>query len=185
MSLGRLFQLGAIVFALSGAINIVADLIPGTMYWNFVGVLCGILALPTFYVVQQTRLGRSGFLAFVFAQAGLIGIGGFLYAEAFVFAFLDPAVTEQLFEGPTGLAIFGSVIIYVLGVLGFVVASLRAKVLPAFGFLLWGVGTAPTIAAIALPSIVMVIAEMCAGLGVIWISIGLYRFADSMTELNR
>lgn len=139
------------------------------------GVGCGLLGLPAVYLAQRHKVGRTGFIAALAAGLGLIGIAGFVFANAAVLPSLPQALVQQLTEGPTGMAIFGAVILYVAGVVALVATSWRVGIHPKGALALWGISTAPTIAAIALPPVVMVVAEMIAGLGVVWLAFSLYR----------
>jgi predicted RND superfamily exporter protein len=110
---------------------------------------------------------------------GFIGIAGFLFVDAFVFPYIDASLKETLTNGPTGIAIFASVIVYVLGVLLFTIASFRANVYPKLPLIFWGVGVAPTLAAIALPAMVMTVAEIVASIGIIWIGVAIWQGATT------
>lgn len=173
-----LFKLGALLFALSGAVNIIADLVPGTAWFNLAGVAAGILGLPALYLVQRRAIGLPGLVAALLAGLGLIGIAGFLFADAAIFPALAEDTVAAITEGGAGLAIFAAVILYVLGVLAFAAASWRGAVLPRAGLALWAVGTAPTVAAIALPPVVMTVAEIVAGAGVVWLAQAVWRRAE-------
>lgn len=172
MRLNSFMTLGAVAFAASGVLNIFADFMPDTVtrLLNFFGVCLGILGLQALYVFVHSQTGRATLAGFVVALLGFIGIAGFLFTDAFVFPALDAAEVSALTAGGTGMAIFASVILYVVGVLTFVATLFRTGLLPKAALLLWGAGTAPTIAAIALPAGVMTVAEIAASLGIIWIA---------------
>lgn len=172
-----LYRIGAVLFGGSGVINIGADVLPGTDVLNLIGVVAGILGLPALYLAHRATAGLSGLLAALLAGAGLIGIVGLLFAQAAIFPFLPAETVGILTAGPSGLAIFAGVVVYVLGVLAFAVTGWRAGVHPRPALLLWAAGTLPTLAAIALPAVVMTLAEVVAGIGVLWLATALWQGA--------
>jgi len=172
-----LYRLGAALFGLSGAVNIVADLVPGTAWFNLAGVAAGILGLPAIYLFQRRAVGLPGLVAALLAGLGLIGIAGFLFVDAAIFPALAEETVAAVTAGAPGLAIFAAVILYVAGVLAFAAAGWRGAVLPRAGLALWAAGTAPTVAAIALPPAVMTVAEILAGAGVVWLAHAVWRGA--------
>jgi len=175
MTDATLYRTGAVFFGASGAINIVADLLPGTAILNLAGVAAGILGLPAVYLFARHTTGRAGLVTALLAAVGLIGIAGFLFADAAILANLPPETVTELTEGPAGMAIFAAVILYVAGVLAFAAVNWRGGVLPRPALALWALGTAPTAAAIALPPLFMTVAEAAAGAGVVWVALGIHR----------
>jgi hypothetical protein len=180
-----LYRGGAVLFGLAGAINVVADFLPGTDFWNLAGVTCGILGLPAFYLAHRKNAGLPGLLAAVLSGLGLVGITGFLFSQAFIFPSLDPATVQTLIDGSTGAAIFVSVILYVLSVLALAASGWRAGVHPKTPLVLWGLATLPAPAAMALPPMVMTLAEAVGGLAVAWIAVALWRRASMYAEKTR
>jgi hypothetical protein len=180
MTESSLFRTGAVLFGLSGAVNMVADLLPGTVWLNVLGVAVGILGLPAIYLAQWRETGSQGLIAALLAGLGLIGIAGFLFVDATVLPNLPAETGAALMGGPAGAAIFAAVILYVLGVVGFAAANWRGAVLPRTALALWAIGTAPTIAAVALPSVVMTVAEIVAGAGVVWLAVAVFRAAPGL-----
>lgn len=179
MKIAMLYRLGSGAFILSGIFNIIADFLPSmlTGLLNFAGVAAGILGLTAVYLYQRHESKVFGFSGYVVTILGFIGIAGFLFVDAFVFPYIDASLKETLTNGPTGIAIFASVIVYVLGVLLFTIASFRANVYPKLPLIFWGVGVAPTLAAIALPAVVMTVAEIVASIGIIWIGVVIWQGA--------
>jgi hypothetical protein len=177
MQLLSFVRLGAAAFALSGALNILADFMPveATRVMNLAGVMLGIIGLPALYVHSHRVTGVAALVGLAVALAGFVGIAGLLFVQAFVFPALDPAAVADLTAGGAGVAIFAAVILYVAGVLVLVVALWRGGAVPRPALALWGLGTAPTLAAIALPAVVMTVAEIVASLGVIWIAAAMWQ----------
>lgn len=184
MNVSTLYKAGAAAFILSGLFNIVADFLPitATRLLNFGGVSVGILGLVAIYLFQREKVGVFGFISYVLAALGFIGIAGFLFVDAFVFPYVSTTLQEELVNGPTGTAIFISVIAYVLGVVLFNVASFRARRYPTPALVLWTVGVLPTLAATALPGFVITIAEITASIGIVWIGSIVWRNADQEVQ---
>ncbi len=177
MRLNSFVAVGAAAFAVSGVLNIFADFMPdaATQLMNFVGVCLGVLGLQALYVFAHQKTGVANLSGFLLATFGFLGIAGFLFADAFVFPSLETDTLATLIAGTTGLAIFASVILYVVGVLLFATTLFRSGMLPKPALLLWATGTLPTLAAIALPAVVMTVAEIVASVGVIWIANAILR----------
>lgn len=177
MPINSFITLGAAAFAMSGLLNIFADFMPdeATRPMNFVGVCLGVLGLQALFLYAHERTGAATLAGFLLATFGFLGIAGFLFTDAFVFPSLGSDTVEILTAGATGLAIFAAVILYVLGVLLFSTTLYWTAVLPKPALLLWALGTLPTIAAIALPAIVMTAAEIMASIGVVWIALSVMR----------
>lgn len=179
MNSGTLYRFGAAAFILSGVLNSIADFLPPalTRLLNFGGVAFGILGITAVYLYQRRESRLLGFSSYVLTILGFIGIAGFLFVDAFVFPYIDPSLQEALTNGQTGMAIFISVIAYVLGVLLFVLASLRARVYPKIPLLFWGLGVIPTPLALILPAGIMTIAEVIVSISIIWIGVVLWQGA--------
>lgn len=164
---------GLIAFGLSGALNVVADAFPAgpRAALNLAGVMLGLIGFGAVYALSARRAGLAGTLAYGLSMAGLTGIAGFLFTDAVVFRALPPQTVTELTAGSAGLAIFAAVVAYVLGVLAFVAALWRAGDVPRLPLAAWGLATLPTLAAIALPPLVMTLAEGIAGVaigGIAW-----------------
>ncbi len=174
-----LYRTGAIVFGLSGVVNLIADFLPGREVWNLIGVAAGIGGLAAIWLWQRQAAGITGLVGYGFAMAGLIGIAGFLFADATILPHLPPDTVAALMNGPTGPSIFAAVNTYVLGTLVFVGASLRAGLYPRPALLLWGIGVLPTPFALALPPLTITLGEIVASAGVLWVAAALFRSASS------
>lgn len=180
MKITTLYRSGAAAFIFSGILNIIADFLPAaaTRLLNFGGVAAGILGLVAIYLFQRERVGVFGFISYLVAAFGFIGIAGFLFVDAFVFPYISTALQEELVNGATGAAIFMTVVAYVLGVVLFNIASYRAKRYPTPALVLWTIGVLPTLAATAVPGFVITIAEIIASTGIVWIGSVVWRNAD-------
>ena len=121
------------------------------------------------------RWGGAGLVAYGLVMMGFTGIAGFLFADAAVLPQLPTETTEAILSGPAGMAIFGAVILYVAGTLAFTGTAFAARALPRPALALWGLGTLPTVAAIALPAAVMTVAEILVSIGILWVAAHIWR----------
>jgi hypothetical protein len=177
MNTSTLYKFGSASVIFSGIVNIFADFLPieYTRLLNFAGVTAGILGFVAVYLYQRNESGSLGFVGYLMAMLGFVGIAGFLFVDAFVFPYLNTNQQEALVNGQTGFAIFISVIVYVAGVILFNVASLRSNVYPKIASIIWVLGVIPTLAALALPAFVLTISEIMASVGILWIGITIWQ----------
>lgn len=169
-------RLGLVAFALGGVANVVADVTPLAVMrgLNLAGVAAGLVGLGAVHALGAREAGLAGALAYGLAMLGLTGIAGFLFADAVILPQLPAATVAELTSGPAGLAIFAAVVLYVAGTLALVAALWRAGRTPRGALAVWAAGTVPTLAAIALPPVVMTLAEAAVGLAMVWIAAALW-----------
>jgi len=180
MSPRTLYRLGAAAFIVSGLLNIFGGLLPTELIiqqrmLNLFGATGGMLGLTAVYLYQRVESGVLGGVSYILAAIGLIGIIGFLFTDAFVFSYISADLQATLSNGPTGIAIFSSVLLYVLGVVTFGAATIKANVYPRIAAMLYIVGTLPSIVAVLLPPLVISLIESVASVGVIWLGVALWR----------
>jgi|GEM_PF-6687290 len=180
MTPGTLYRLGAVTFIVSGLLNIVVGILPSNpailpKLLNLLGAAGGLLGLIAVYLHQRVETGVLGGISYILAATGLIGICGFLFTDAFVFSYMSSDQQAILLNGPTGMAIFGSVVLYVLGVVLFGAVTIWANKYPRIAAALYIIGTLPTLIALLLPPVVLNITESIASIGVIWIGTTLWR----------
>ena len=142
---------------------------------NFLGVALGVLGLSAVFVHLHDRAGWLTYGGYVLATFGFVGIAGFLFAQAAVFPALPAETVTALTEGPTGLAIFAAVIVYVLGVVVFCAGAWRTGRLPGWALALWAVATLPTLVAIMLPAHVLTVSEIIVSLGILGVTLRIWR----------
>ncbi len=167
MQLSTFVRLGTVAFAGSGVVNIVADFVPLTGALNMAGVMLGILGLSAVFVHIHDRAGTLAYAGFVLATLGFTGIAGFLFAQTVIFPALAPDRVDALLAGPPGMAIFAAVIAYVAGVLAFAAGAWPTGRLPRWALALWGVATLPTMAAVALPPVVLTVTEIAVSIAIL------------------
>ena len=182
MSSRTLYLLGAAVFAFSGLANLAVEALPAEAggpeaLLNFLGGAAGLLGLTAVYLWQRAESGVLGGVGYGLAAAGAAGIVGFLFADGFVLRYLDPQVESELMAGATGTAVFVSVLLYVLGNLIFWIATIRAGVLPRGAAVLVALGTLGILTSEFAAAAVVSIAETVASIGILWLSVALWRGA--------
>ena len=177
MTLTHFVRIGALALAGSALANIVADFLPAilTGVLNFLGVALGVLGLSAVFIHLHDRAGWLTYAGYVLATLGFVGIAGFLFTQAAVFPALPAETVTALTEGPTGLAIFAAVIVYVLGVVTFCAGAWRTGRLPGWALALWAGATLPTLAAVALPAVVLTITEILVSLGLLGVTSRIWR----------
>lgn len=133
----------------------------------------GLLALAGLYLWQRESSGRLGGIGYILNTVGLVLLFGVVFANNFILAYLDGEVLQELFAGPTRLAFLSSAVIFLIGVILFSVATLRAKALPGKAAVLYGVGFIPLGLSALLPDLVVNIGQVVGALGIAWLGYAL------------
>lgn len=148
MSISWLLRFGAICGVLTGlSLGIPGAIEPftgETTATSFVAGIGGAFAAPAvtaFHLWQRAVAGRLGAIAYAVNVVGLGLFAGVAFSLNLVVFFLDESAAALVLEGPTRLALLGSVIVFVIGVALFGLSMLRARVLPwpaaaGYGFFL-------------------------------------------------
>jgi hypothetical protein len=173
MSTSSLFRLGGVAGLLSGLTLVISSLGPEHPAILILGLLSAVLGLYTLtalYLGQREASGSLGGTGYIVNTFGLALITGAAYATATVFTSLDESVVDGLFAGPAGLAFLLSFVLFVVGIVLFGIATLRAGVYSPAAAVLYMVGFAASLAVflLRLPEIVGDIAEAAAGVGIAW-----------------
>ncbi|HEX6304283.1 MAG TPA: hypothetical protein VFZ76_08845 [Anaerolineales bacterium] len=144
MSYIKFFRLSGLIAMLSFAVTLLfniglfANFIPRSWeYWGYlVMTVLFTLALIGVYVRQVDKAGYLGLVGFFLAEIGMfLSIIWFGYASL-VFPVLRtqfPEAIQSILGGPLGIAIMVNMYLGFLGNLIFYMATIRAKVLPAWG----------------------------------------------------
>jgi hypothetical protein len=148
------------------------------------GIAAGLLALLGLiglYVRQFDKLGGLGLAGFVTTLIGTAMLAGTLVPDAYVFPVLGSgSATAALLNvpGPFGafwMFVAASGLMFVLGTAIFSFASVRARVLSPWGFLLISVGTPLVGFGPLLANILGLIGAVMMGLGYIWLGYTLWK----------
>ncbi|PZG01506.1 hypothetical protein [Micromonospora deserti] len=177
MSTSWLLRFGAacgVVLGLSTAVpGLVEAFIGETAATSFVigvGAAFGGPALTALYLRQRAATGRFGAVAYAVNMIGLGLFAGVAFALNMVLYYLDEAVADDVLDGPSGVAVLGSAVVFVAGTVMFAVSMLRARVLPRVAAA--GYGVAFTLLALLAPlpdSPVISAVHVLAGASLIWL----------------
>ena len=182
----QLYRAGAVAGILGGAGIVLVDLaqIAGIVRDAKVGLLeipitvFVLLALPALYVRQASRAGVLGLVGFVLAFAGVALGMGYFYMMAFVRPVLGqmwPAAAQAVSSAAAVVRPFEG-LTFILGWLVFGAATLRARVLPRAAASLIIVGIVLVVTRELLP-VRGPLGGLLMGLGITWLSVGLFRRA--------
>ena len=177
MSMSTFFRLSAVAGLLSSLAIITDNLLPEGDAFNWVGVLSpvfGLLALTGLYLWQMEASGKLGALGYI---ANLLGMGffvGLAFANAFMLPYLGGDVLKELFAGPTRLAFVAGGSIFLVGVILFGLAAIKARTYPILAALLYMVGFIPISLQPLFPPSIITLGSLMAGAGIAWFSYALW-----------
>ncbi len=177
MSMSTFYRLSAVAGLLSSLAIITDNLLPEGDSFNWVGVLSpvfGLLALTGLYLWQRETSGKLGALGYI---ANLLGMGffvGLAFANAFMLPYLSGSVLKELFAGPTRWAFVVGGSIFLIGVILFGLAALKARTYPRPAAALYMVGFIPVSLQPLFPVMVITLGGLMAGIGIAWFSYALW-----------
>jgi hypothetical protein len=102
-----------------------------------------LFTLTALYLRQRERSGIAGLAGYVLNQLGLAGLFAVEFVTHAIFPYLDGTTRDALLAGPTRGYLLTVAAVFLLGVLLFGFASLRARVLPGPAVALYMLGFAP------------------------------------------
>ena len=137
----------------------------------------GLLALVGLYLWQRESSGRLGGIGYILNTVGLVLLFGVVFANNFILAYLDGEAVQALFAGPTRLAFLMSALIFLIGVVLFSIATVKARVLPGKAAVLYCVGFIPLGLSALLPALVVNIGQVVGALGIVWLGYALRKAA--------
>jgi hypothetical protein len=161
------------------------EVIPTSAFTQLVAPLAQILALALItglYIAFGRRAGRFGLVAYLlnaFALAALVGVE---FVINLVFAELPPDTIELLREGPLGVALTITSVLFLLGTLAFVVAMLRTGELPSGPLALYAIGAVPVSLRAFVPEAVLDVGLVTMAVGIAWLSAWFFKRADSIVS---
>jgi len=185
MSTSTLFRLSGLAGVLSGLFIVIGFLLPRGLVVDTVGVLSAVLGLfllTGIYLRQRAESGSLGGIGYIVASFGLALTVGVVFAATYVLSLLSESVQEELFAGPTGLAFLVSGVIYLLGLILFGIATIKANIFPRVAPVLLVVGFVPVSLSPFFPDIVVTIGAVVAGAGIVWFGYALWSGAGETTE---
>jgi hypothetical protein len=173
LSLYRLAAVSGFISAVSIIVGKALILLPGEQAGeiaDFVSPLFGLGAIVGVYLFQRSQAGVYGAVAFVVVFVGLALVTSLDFFGAFIRLELTEELREELLEGPAGLAMAVSALIFLSGVVMFGISLLRSGVFPrAAGWLfIAGFVFVPLVEVVG--ETVVAFASVVAGISVLWLS---------------
>lgn len=185
MSTSTLFRLSGLAGILSGLFIVIDFLLPASLVVDTVGVLSAVLGLfllTGIYLRQRAESGSLGGIGYIVASLGLALTVGAAFANTYVLSLLGESVREELFAGQTGMAFLATGVIYLLGLILFGIATIKANIFPRVAPVLLVVGFVPVSFFPFFPDIVVTIGALVAGAGIIWFGYALWSGAGKTAE---
>lgn len=181
MKNNELYRLGALASVLSGGTIIAGKILAQTPYiltgefFDFLSPLFGLFAVTAIYVWSRKKTALAGRIGYIVLFTGIALVLCLDYFGAFILPYLPDGTAGQLLEGPTGLVLAISGIVFLSGVLIFGIAMIRAGTFPAPASLLFTIGFIPVPFGEIVPRAIVHAGSVMAGVGLIWWGIILYR----------
>jgi hypothetical protein len=173
----RLYRLSAWAAILSGTLIIIKKLVvelllplnPATNAVGTAGLLLGLFTLTGVYLYQREASGSFGLIAYLVNWFGLAAVAGVDYARNYILPYLSKSEVQALLAGPTRAVFVSCALFFLVGVVLFSAASLRARVFPRLAIALYLIGFTVWSLSLFLPTVVVVIAEVGGAAGIIWL----------------
>ena len=179
MSPSDLFRWCGIGGIISGICVIIGNVLPGTTLLiriiTMLGPALGLFLLTGVYLRQRPQSGKLGFIGYVVHFFGMTLVVAMGYMGAFIFPYVAESVSTPLYEGTLGIAVLVTLQIFLLGVILFSIATIKANVLPRPASILYLIGFIPTGFGLFLPEIVNIVGHVIGGVGIIWWGYALYK----------
>lgn len=179
MSTSTLLRLAGIAGVLSGLLLAIENILPEGRSADMVGFLSatlGLYVLTALYLGQRKASGVLGGIGYIVIFFGLVLITGTGFATAFVLSTFSASTVEEFMAGATGLPFMLSFVIYLIGVILFSIATIRAKVYPSVAAGLFLVGFLITFFAVllSLANTFAILGNLVAGAGIVWFGYALW-----------
>jgi hypothetical protein len=188
MSTATLYRWAGIAGIVAGVLVIIVNFVPGGIWGslgrplNLLVPLLSMWALAAVYLWQRQASGLLGFIGYIVNSLGLALLVGNDFTIAFIFPSLDAAVVGGLLAGTTRTAFMVGLDIFVVGVILFGVATIRAGVFSKWAAGLYIVGWLVAAVIFFIPQIIVSIGEVIGSIGFIWLSYALWSGAGETTE---
>ena len=159
---------GLLIISKKLIVELLLPLNPITNAVGSFGLFLGLFTLTGLYVYQREASGRFGLIGYLVNWFGLAFVSGVDYARLYILPYLSQRETQALLAGPTKLVFVSCALFFLLGVILFSTASLRARVFPRLAIILYMLGFTFYSLSFFLPVLVVRIAEVGGAVGVIW-----------------
>lgn len=178
----KLLQLSAWAAITSGLLIIIKKLVvelllplnPATNAVGSFGLFLGLFTLTGVYLYQREASGTLGFIGYLVNWFGLLAVSGVDYAKNYILPYLSKGELQGLLAGPTRLVFLSSALFFLVGVILFSAASLRARIFPRLAILFYMIGFTLYSLSFLLPDVVVRSAEVLGALGIIWLGYTLW-----------
>lgn len=185
MSTKTLYRLSALAGILSGLCIIIGKLLiplPNRQIgevFDFFSPFFALFFAIGLYLHQREKSGVFGGIAFIVLFMGLATVVSLDYYAAFIAPHLPEGLVEQILESPAGVVAIVSGLTFLTGEILFGISVIRANVFSKFAAALFMVGMFLVPLVDVFPESIVVIGSIIAGVGLIWWSLELLRFAGS------
>jgi hypothetical protein len=179
MSTVSLFSLSVFAGVIAGISiitgTVLTDLLksPKGTVFNFLGALIGLFGITGFYLWQRIEAGIFGVIAYIAVFLGLALIACIDFSGAFVTSNLSSDELEKLGKSAFMQTLYLSFSVFLVGVILFGIAVLRADVFSKIPTVLFMIGFASTLVRPVYPKVVFV-GLTVAGSSLIWWSVALW-----------
>ncbi len=188
MSSSTLFRLSGIAGLLSGLFIVVGFVLPESLAVGTAGLLSpvlGLFVLTGIYARQRKASGSLGAVGYIVESFGLALVVGVAFASTYVLSLLSESAADELLAGQTGVAFLVSLLIFLLGVILFGIATIRAGIFPRLAAALTIVGFVPISLFPFMPDIALTIGSVLAGAGIAWFGYALWSGTGETAGLPR
>lgn len=175
---------GVLIILKKGILELLLPLNVPTTALGTLAILSGLFGLAMLYLNQREAMGKLGGIAFVINWFGLALASGADYARNWIFPYLDQSALQNLLAGPTKLVLVVSGLIFLLSVILFGVAIIRAGVFPRLPAVLYIVGFVPYSLGPVFPDPVSRIAQIIAAVGVVWFGYTLWVMTRNVATMK-
>jgi hypothetical protein len=161
-----------------------AEIIPTTAFTQLVAPLAQILALALItglYLAFGRRAGRFGLVAYLLNAFALVTLVGVEFVINLVFAELPTSTIDALRDGPLGIALTVASISFLIGTIGFAVAMIRTREVPAIPLAIYAIGAVPVSFRAFVPEVALDLGLLALAVGAGWLGAWFYQRAAAIT----
>ena len=184
MNTYSLYRLAALACGLNALLLVASEALGSTSIAPALNLLAGLfhsLALPALYLRQRSESGLLGGVGFIIHAIGLTLLFGAVFSSVFVIPVFGENAADR-FSEVQRLPFLASALSFVIGVLIFSVASLRASVFPRLAIILYGIGYLVVPFVTAAPGFILSFASLVTGVGTAWFGYFLWTTSPGLDE---
>lgn len=162
-------------------------LIPTTNLTQLLAPLAEILALGLItglFFAGGRRAGLFGIVAFVVNFIALASLEGVEVVINLVFSRLPIATIAELRNGPLGVVLLASSVLFLIGTLSFATSLLLGKKVPRLALALYSIGAIPVALRVFVPEWVLDIGLATLAAGIAGMAVWLWTQSDTMRKIS-